>query len=72
MNKEEFLQGMQEVLEIDEALDYETVLDDLDEWDSLSKLATVTFLDNNFGIKTTFNDFEEFKTIGDIARKAGL
>ena len=72
MNKDEFLKNMQDILETDEVLDYDTVLDNLEEWDSLSKLATVTFLDNIFGIKATFSDFENFKTIGDIATKVGL
>lgn len=72
MNKEEFLNEMVEVLQTEEELSFETVLDDLDEWDSLSVMATMAFLEKNFGIKTIMKDYKEMKTIGDIAKKAGL
>ena len=36
MTKEEFLAVMDEILDTEEPLTMETVLDDLDEWDSLS------------------------------------
>ena len=72
MNKEEFLNEMVEVLQTEEELSFETVLDDLDEWDSLSVMATMAFLEKNFCVKTTLKDYKEMKTIGDIARKAGL
>ena len=45
MNKEEFLTNMQDVLQTEEDLNYETVLEDLDEWDSLSVMATMAFLE---------------------------
>lgn len=72
MNKEEFLVQMQDVLQTDEELSYETTLDDLAEWDSLSVMATMAFLDKEFGVKTNMNDYKSMKTIGDIAQKAGL
>ena len=72
MTRDEFLTEMQEVLQAEEPLTFETVLKDLEEWDSLSVMATMAFLDKNFGIKTTMADYAEMKTIGDIAIKAGL
>ena len=72
MNKEDFLIQMQDVLQTEVDLTYETVLADLDEWDSLSIMATMAFLDKNFGVKTTINDYKSMQTIGDIAAKAGL
>ena len=50
----------------------ETVLGDLDEWDSLSMMATMAFLDKNFGVKTKIVELKTFTTIGDIAAKAGV
>ena len=38
MNKEDFLIQMQDVLQTEVDLTYETVLADLDEWDSLSSM----------------------------------
>ena len=72
MNKEEFLTQMQDVLQTDEELTFDTVLDDLAEWDSLSVMATMAFLDKEFGVKTTMKDFRDVKTIADLAAKAGL
>ncbi len=72
MTKEEFLSEMQEVLQTDVTLTNETVLDELEEWDSLSIMATMAFLDKNFGVKMKLADFKEIATIGDIMAKVGL
>ncbi len=72
MNTQEFLTEMQDVLQTEEDLSMDTVLDDLDEWDSLSVMATMAFLEKYFGVKTTMKDYKEMTTIGDIAKKAGL
>lgn len=72
MEKTEFLEKMQDVLQMEDELTFETVLNDLEEWDSLSMMATTAFLDKNFNLKLTFNDFKNFKTVEDIAKKAGI
>lgn len=72
MSKEEFLVQMQDVLQTETELTMETVLDELDEWDSLSMMATMAFLDKNFGVKMKIADIKALATIGDIAAKAGL
>lgn len=72
MTNEEFLSKMQDVLQTEDELSLDTVLDDLEEWDSLSVMATMAFLDKDFGVKTTMKDYKSVKTIADIAQKAGL
>ena len=72
MSKEEFLVQMQDVLQTETELTMETVLDELDEWDSLSMMATMAFLDKNFGVKLKIADLKTLVTIGDIASKAGV
>ena len=72
MTKDEFLVQMQDVLQTDAELKQETVLVDLDEWDSLSMMATMAFLDKNFGVKVKIVDLKTLATIGDIAAKAGV
>ena len=72
MTKDEFLTEMVEVLQTEEEISFDTVLADLAEWDSLSIMATMAFLDKDFGVKTTMKDYKDMKTIGDIAKKAGL
>jgi acyl carrier protein len=72
MSKEEFLVKMQDVLQTDAELSMETVLGGLDEWDSLSMMATMAFLDKNFGVKLPISVIKTFASIGDIAAKAGV
>ena len=72
MTKEEFVAEMQDVLQTEEALSMDTVLADLDEWDSLSMMATMAFLDKNFGVKVKIVDLKALGTVGDIAAKAGI
>ena len=72
MTNEEFIEKMQDVLQADTELTMETVLDELDEWDSLSMMATMAFLDKNFGVKVKIVDLKSLATIGDIAAKAGV
>ena len=72
MNKEEFLEAMIDVLQTEDEITMDTVLEDLEEWDSLSIMATMAFLDKNFGVKTSMKDYQNMKTIGDIAQIAGV
>ncbi len=72
MTRDEFLVEMQDVLQTEETLTVDTVLADLAEWDSLAVMATMAFLDRNFGVKLSIADIKELNTIGDIAVKAGV
>ena len=72
MTKDEFLVQMQDVLQTDDNLTAETVLDDLAEWDSLAMMATMAFLDKDFGVKVGIKDFMEMNTIADLMAKAGV
>ena len=72
MTKDEFLVQMQDVLQTDDTLTAETVLDDLAEWDSLAMMATMAFLDKNFGVKVGIKDFMEMNTMDDLMGKAGV
>ena len=72
MSKEDFLVKMQDVLQTDAELKMDTVLGDLDEWDSLSMMATMAFLDKDFGVKLKIAEIKTFASIGDIAAKAGV
>lgn len=48
------------------ALTAETVLTDLDEWNSMSKLSLIVLMDDEFNKKLTGEQIREFVTIGDI------
>lgn len=72
MTRETFLERIKDVLQTDATLTAETVLADLDEWDSLSMMALMAFVDKNFGIKLGIRDFKAMNTIGDIVAKVGV
>lgn len=72
MNQNEFLEKFIDVLQTDEDIDFDTKLETLEEWDSLSMISTVAFLDKEFSTKITIEDIKNFKTVGDVAKKVGL
>ena len=72
MNREEFLEQMQDVLQTDKKLSFDTKLNELAEWDSMSAMSTIAFLDNCFGVQTNYIECAEMETIEDIAKKAGI
>lgn len=72
MDRNEFLEKMVDVLQTEDEITFNTKLEDLAEWDSLSIMATIAFLDKNFGVKVVYADLKAMKTIEDIAIKAGI
>ncbi len=72
MTKEEFLTQMQDVLQTDTNLTPDTVLVDLEEWDSLSIMATMAFVNKNFGLTLKMSDFKEVESMSDLMTKVGL
>ena len=45
---------------------YETTANDVDEWDSLSHILLVLEIENNFKIKFTAKEIQDFKNVGDM------
>ena len=68
---EEFLAKVAEILEISSAtpeLDFRTVED----WDSMKGFMLLVMLENDYGRPMTVETFLATKTVGDLARAAGL
>lgn len=66
MTPEDFLEELQELLRTESDLTMETVLDELDEWDSVAMLAIAGIAEDDFGISLDVNDFKNFVTPRDI------
>lgn len=67
MTTEEKIALLEETLEADEGtLTLETELDEIDEYDSMSKLGIIVMMEDEFGVKLTGENFRAFKTVGDI------
>ncbi len=67
MTEQEKIALIEETLDLDEGtLTADTVLDDVDEYDSMAKLSLIVMMDDEFGKKLTGDVIKGFKTVGDI------
>lgn len=68
MKKEDFIQGIMDILEIEDAslIQETTVFKDLDEWDSLAALSTISMIDDEFGVTINNKDLRSVETLGEL------
>ena len=67
MTKEEKLAMLEEVMDLDEGdLEEDALLEDIDEWDSLSVLTLISEMKKRFDIVLSTQQIREFKMISDI------
>jgi len=67
MTTEKKLELLEETLELDEGtLKVDTVLADLEEWDSMAKLSLIVLMKDEFDKKLSGEQIREFKTVRDI------
>ncbi len=67
MTAKEKLVLLEELFEMDEGtLDADTILDELDEWDSMTKLSLTVMMDDECGKKLKSEDIKKFTTVQDI------
>lgn len=67
MELKEKLALIEEALDTDEGeLTPETVLEDVDGWDSIAALSLIVMLDEHFGKTITGTQIKELSTVGDI------
>ena len=72
MNIEEKIAMLEDIMDLDEGtLSLNSVLDDFEEWDSLSKLSLIVEAKNTFGLTLQSETLREFKTVKDICDYLG-
>ena len=74
MDKKEILVKVQEIFRDvldneDIELTFETVANDIDEWDSLTHIQLIVAIEKYFGIKFSAKDILEWNTVGDMIDK---
>lgn len=70
MDEKEFLIKMEEIMDLDEdILTMDSLLEDIDEWDSLSVLALTVYAKKTLGIELETSTIISFKTVQDIYNK---
>ncbi len=67
MNRQEQIELLEEMMELDdENLTEDTILEDIDEYDSFFKLYLVTYVKKELNKRLTVAEIEEFRTVKDI------
>lgn len=61
-----FFVQLSEILEVDEVKP-EDVLQDFENWDSLTVLSLLATLDADYGVNLTSNDLRQIRTAGELA-----
>ncbi|RXM52040.1 MULTISPECIES: phosphopantetheine-binding protein [unclassified Chryseobacterium] len=67
-----FLEKLQEELEEKETLTPETKLKDLENYDSISLLSVIAFVDENFNQQLDPDQFKDMETVSDLMNIIGL
>ncbi len=69
MTDQEKIAMLEETWELDEGtLTADTVLADVDEYDSMAKLSLIVLMDDDFGVKLTGDVIKGFETVSDILK----
>ena len=71
MTKKDFLVELEDILQREEPCNETDLLEDYEEWDSLSKMSLLAFFNKNFGINLNLKAFNDLKTVDDIIKLAG-
>lgn len=67
MSRQEQIELLEEMMDLDdENLTEDTILEDIDEYDSFFKLYLVTYVKKELNKRLTVAEIEEFKTVKDI------
>lgn len=67
MTVQEKLEVLEDILELDEGtLKVEDSLENIDEWDSMSKLYLVTYVKKEMQKRLTVDEIKNFETVQDI------
>lgn len=70
MSVEEKIAELEEIMDLDEgSLKEDSMLEDFEEWDSLSKLSLIAFAKREFGIILSTEKIKAFVTVGDICNE---
>lgn len=68
MDTTQFLELMQDTLDLETELTLDVKFRELDEWDSLAYLSTIAMIDDEYDVVINANDFKALETLGDIVK----
>ena len=68
MDTAQFLELMQDTLDLETELTLDVKFRELDEWDSLAYLSTIAMIDDEYDVVINANEFKSLETLGDIVK----
>lgn len=71
MKKNEFLVELEDILQREEPCQENDILEEYDEWDSLSKMSVMAYFKKNFNVEISLNDLKDIKSVSDLIKLAG-
>ena len=71
MSPQGFITQLQEELEFEETLTAETIIQEIEEWDSMGAMILIGFVSDNFNRTFTANDLKEITTVDSLMDKIG-
>lgn len=66
MNKQEFLEELTEIMQLDETITEDAVLTEYLEWDSMAYLGAMSFFDIEFGKDVPFEQLKKVTTVAEL------
>ena len=66
MKRADFLKEVIDTVEIEEDINESTVLDDIEEWDSLASVTTLALFKQKLGLSIGAQDVKKCKTVKDL------
>ncbi|MCQ2241393.1 hypothetical protein [Treponema sp.] len=72
MTKETFIEKFIDILQTEDSITMDSILDDIEEWDSLSTLATVSWFISEGKKEVTTKVLSECVKVSDIAKLMGI
>jgi acyl carrier protein len=71
MDKQEFLEELTEIMQLDETITLEAVLSEFSEWDSMAYLGAISFFDMEFGKEVTVEELKDITTVAELFALSG-
>ena len=67
MSEKERIELLEEIMELEEGtLSKDDLLENYEEWDSLTEISLIAIMDEKFGKTLTGEDIKEYKTVADV------
>lgn len=71
MNKQQFLEELTEIMQLDKTITENAVLVDFPEWDSMAYLGIISFFDMEFSINVSVEDLRKIQTVEQLIKAYG-